>query len=115
MNGNCCWRVVVAILVNVGVPAVSKKSNVLMFAADDLRPQLGCYSPLPSAGKHVSLSEYLSLLYVLHLDQVLGRSERSNSASALVRVHSIRIETQTPLRDATSISQARARVELSLY
>lgn len=30
--------------------------NVLMFAADDLRPQLNCYAPMTWAGSHATMS-----------------------------------------------------------
>ena len=35
--------------------ANNKKMNVLMFASDDLRPQLGCYQPEEWAGRHVQM------------------------------------------------------------
>jgi iduronate 2-sulfatase len=40
--------------------------NVLVFAADDLRPQLGCYEPLPSLGRHVPMS-------TPHIDELAAR------------------------------------------
>lgn len=55
MTTHCWCAVLIGIVINAGVSAAPKKSNVLMLAADDLRPQLGCYNPLQSAGKHVTL------------------------------------------------------------
>lgn len=55
MTTHWLCAVLIGIVINAGVSAAPKKSNVLMLAADDLRPQLGCYIPLQSAGKHVTL------------------------------------------------------------
>ena len=39
----------------VSITHSKKRMNVLMFASDDLRPQLGCYQPEAWAGRHVAM------------------------------------------------------------
>lgn len=54
-------RVAVVVAVHLAIVLASasltrgKRMNVLMFASDDLRPQLGCYQPEEWAGRHVQM------------------------------------------------------------
>lgn len=61
------WFNLLLSTVVVGADGVSPRMNVLMFAADDLRPQMNCFEPMEWLGDHVKMS-------TPHTDELAARA-----------------------------------------